>query len=93
MVSEYREKGETVHKKKRPRQGGANKGQRQELVRYLVGQAKQQGYLLVTPETPKLATGYFRHWCKQALHPAITVELRGAIPGLCLLRLLTCRRN
>jgi hypothetical protein len=78
MVSEYREKGETVQKKKRPRQGEANKEQRQELVQYLVGQAKQQGYLLVTPETPKLATDYFRHWCKQALHPAITVELRGA---------------
>ncbi len=62
----------------RPRQGEANKGQRQELVRYLVGQAKRQGYLLVTPETPKLATDYFRHWCKQALRPAITVELRGA---------------
>jgi hypothetical protein len=67
-----------VQKKKRPRQGEANKAQRQELVRYLVGQAKQQGYLLVTPETPKLATDDFRHWCKQALHPAITVELRGA---------------
>ncbi len=67
-----------MQKKKRPRQGEANKAQRQELVRYLVGQAKQQGYLLVTPETPKLATDDFRHWCKQALHPAITVELRGA---------------
>src|SRR5712692_418118 len=78
MLSEYREKGETVQKKKRPRQGEANKAQRQELVRYLVEQAKQQGYLLVTPETPKLATDYFRHWCKQALHPAITVALRGA---------------
>jgi hypothetical protein len=35
---EYREKGEAVQKKKRPRQGEANKAQHQELVRYLVGQ-------------------------------------------------------
>lgn len=75
---EHREKGETVQKKKRPWQGEANKAQRQELVRYLVGQAEQRGYLLATPETPKLATDHFRHWCKQALHPAITVELQGA---------------
>ncbi len=67
-----------MQKKKRPQQGGANKAQHQEIVRYLVGQAEQRGYLLVTPETPKLATDYFRHWCKQALHPAITVELQGA---------------
>jgi hypothetical protein len=66
-----------VQKKKRPRQGEANKAQRQELVRYLVGQAEQRGYLLVTPETPQLATDYFRHWCKQALYPAITVALQG----------------
>jgi hypothetical protein len=31
----------------------------------------------VTPETPQLATDYFRHWCKQALYPAITVALQG----------------
>jgi len=67
-----------VQKKKRPRQAEANKAQRQELVRYLVGQAEQRGYLLVTPETPKLATDHFRHWCKQALYPAITVALQGA---------------
>src|SRR5712692_7537884 len=67
-----------MQKKERPRQGEANKAQRQELVRYLVRQAEQRGYLLVTPETPKLATDYFRHWCKQALYPAITVELQGA---------------
>jgi hypothetical protein len=66
-----------VQKKKIPRQSEANKAQRQELVRYLVGQAEQQGYLLVTPETPKLATDHFRHWCKQALYPAITVALQG----------------
>ncbi len=66
-----------MQKKKIPRQSEANKAQRQELVRYLVGQAEQQGYLLVTPETPKLATDHFRHWCKQALYPAITVALQG----------------
>src|SRR5260370_12032830 len=67
-----------MQKEKRPRQGESNTAQRQELVRYLVGQAEQRGSLLVTPETPKLATDYFRHWCKQALYPAITVELQGA---------------
>ena len=78
MVSAYREKGETVQKKKRPRQGEANKAQRQELVQYLVEQAKQQGYLLVTPETPKLATDNFRHWCKRAtwtLDQAVALSL------------------
>jgi hypothetical protein len=66
-----------MQKNERPRQSEANKAQQQELVRSLVGQAEQQGYFLVTPETPKLATDYFRHWCKEALYPAITVALQG----------------
>lgn len=37
-------------------------------------QSCQQGYLVVLPDTPKVVTDTFRHWCKEHAHPYLWIE-------------------
>jgi hypothetical protein len=63
-----------------PRDKGASSRQekKRQQVDELVEQAKQNGYLIATAETPQQVRDRYRHWCKQERRPAISVEARGA---------------
>src|SRR5581483_2360717 len=75
-----REFGDVHMQYKPPKQvnSKAQKRQRRERAKDLIAQARQQGYVVVYPDTMEAVKSAFRHWCKVEVRPYICVEARGA---------------
>jgi hypothetical protein len=55
---------------------------KQQRVDKLVEQARQDGYVLETPEMPRQVRDFYQHWCTQEHRPAISVKTQGAYATL-----------
>ncbi|HEY1354590.1 MAG TPA: hypothetical protein VGF67_33690 [Ktedonobacteraceae bacterium] len=55
---------------------------KQQQVDEQVEQARQNGYVLATAETPRQVHDVYRHWCEQECRPAISVKTQGTYATL-----------